>query len=105
MNALERRYAQHLSLLYAAGEILGFYYEVFKVRLARSTFYTPDFLVVRQATEAHVLEFHEVKGWMRDDAAVKLKVAAEMYPEFGFVLARREKGGGWRCRILPSKEE
>jgi hypothetical protein len=26
------------------------------------------------------LELHETKGFMRDDAAVKLKVAAGMYP-------------------------
>ena len=43
------------------------------------------------------LEFHEVKGFWRDDARVKIKVAAEHFP-FKFVAVRKKKlseGGGW----------
>ncbi len=49
-----------------------------------------------------VLEMREVKGFMRDDAAVKLKVAAATYP-FRFVLVRvrpKNRGGGWDEKIL-----
>jgi len=34
------------------------------------------------------MEFHEVKGWMEDDAAVKFKVAQETYWMFRFVLVK-----------------
>jgi len=38
------------------------------------------------------LECHEVKGFWRDDARVKIKVAASIYP-FRFVAVRKVKGG------------
>jgi hypothetical protein len=37
-----------------------------------------------------VTEFHETKGWMRDDANVKLKSAALQYPHFRFFLVRKD---------------
>ena len=36
-------------------------------------------------------EIHEVKGHWEDDARVKIKVAAELYP-FKFIAARKVKG-------------
>jgi hypothetical protein len=36
----------------------------------------------------------EVKGFMRDDAQVKLKVAARLFRRFDFVLVKK-KGTGW----------
>jgi hypothetical protein len=44
-----------------------------------------------------VLEMHEVKGFWQDDARVKIKVAASIYPfRFVAVTARAKKhGGGW----------
>ena len=88
-SKLESHYAQHLETLKYIGEIVDFWYEPVKLRLADSTFYTPDFLV---EVEHRVLEFRECKGWMRDDANVKLKVAAALVPWARFVLVRREKG-------------
>lgn len=41
-----------------------------------------------------LVEFHEVKGFMRDDARVKFKVAAALYPWFEWVLVVRD-GKGW----------
>jgi len=35
---------------------------------------------------------HEVKGFMRDDAAVKLKMAAAAFPWWQFKLIRRING-------------
>ena len=43
------------------------------------------------------LEAHEVKGFWEDDAKVKIKVAAELYP-FSFVAVTKKPkkhGGGW----------
>lgn len=92
MNKLEARYAQQLEARKIAGEILWYKYEAVKLRLADNTFYTPDFAVMLANGE---LEMHETKGFMRDDAAVKIKVAAALYP-FRFVLCcHRNKTEGW----------
>lgn len=100
MNKTEALYAEHLERLRLAEVVLDYHFEAFKLRLADRTFYTPDFLVIRP--EAPFLQFHEVKGFMRDDAAVKLKVAARLYPKFRFILARAAKGGGWKTQEVRS---
>lgn len=87
MNKLEQSYADFLSLLKKGGDIIDFRYEAIKFRLAERTFYTPDFLV----TYPDKMECHEVKGFMEEDANVKLKVVAEMFHEFKFVLVKKEK--------------
>ncbi len=109
-NNTERAYANHLELRLRAGEILQFLFEPIKVRLADKTFYEPDFLVVKNDL---TIEIHEVKGTMRvkemkhghltsrakplveDDAAVKIKVAAETIP-FVFKMVWRDATGNWR---------
>lgn len=94
MNATERRYDEFLALQQHTGEILWRKFEGIKLRLADNTFYSPDFAVMTAANE---LQCHEVKGFMTDDANVKIKVAAEMYP-FRFFLVRakaKKDGGGW----------
>ncbi len=104
MNKLEAEYAQQLEMDRRAGLISWFEFEPFKLRLAGKTFYTPDFAVVR-TWEApnnifvNELEFHETKGgFWRDDARVKIKVAAAMFP-FKFIAIRKKllrEGGGWQ---------
>lgn len=92
MNRLESAYAQHLALRRAAGEVEWFAYEAVKLRLADKTFLTVDFFLMLRTGE---LEAHECKGGhIEDDAAVKLKVAASIYP-FRFVLVRRAGPSGW----------
>ena len=86
MNKLETDYAGHLSLRLHAGEVLWFKFESIKLRLARNTFYTVDFFVM--LTDG-TLEAHEVKGFWEEDARVKIKVAAAMFP-FQFVGVKRE---------------
>src|SRR5262249_18262242 len=68
MNRTETQYAAHLAELQAAKAILWFRFEAIKLRLAASTFYSPDFLVL---PASGVLEVHEVKGFWEDDARVK----------------------------------
>ena len=72
----ERRYAAVLETHKRAGDIDEWYYEPMKLRLAEKCFYSPDFLIRR----ADNLEIHEVKGFIREDSIVKLKVAARLYP-------------------------
>lgn len=89
MNGTETAYNDHLRLLYQAGEILWWKFEGMKFRLADNTFYTPDFNVLRKDG---LLEMRETKGWMRDDARVKIRVAASLYP-FKFFIIRKKKTG------------
>ncbi len=91
MNKTEEAYSRYLDGLLRAGDILWFKFEGVKLKLADKTFLTPDFTVI---TKTQQLELHEVKGFMLDDANVKLKVAADQYP-FVFKLVRKAKGGSW----------
>lgn len=91
MNKAEAEYASYLGLLVAAGEVAAFDFEPLNLRLADKTWYKIDFLV--QLPDG-TMEVHEFKGFMEDDAAVKLKVAQERHAWLRFYLIRRE-GGGW----------
>lgn len=102
MNKTEGRYAAMLDMKQRAGEIQGYVYEALKLRLADKTYYTPDFMVLDK--EGYI-EFHEVKGQLRDDALVKFKVAAEQYSWARWVMVREvgSKGLTWDVlyEILP----
>lgn len=87
MNKTETAYDLLLKQRLHAGEIQWYRFEGVKLRLADNTFYTPDFFVMNAEG---LLECHEVKGYMLDDAAVKIKVAAATYP-FVFLLIRKER--------------
>jgi hypothetical protein len=91
MNKTEAAYAVLLEQHRQAGKIKDWMFEAITLRLARRTSYTPDFYVVLPDGSR---EFHETKGFMRDDANVKLKVAANKFPSFTFRLVRR-KAGFW----------
>lgn len=95
MNKTEAGYAAHLESLRQAGKVVWYKFEGWKFRLADNTFYTPDFAVM--STDGY-LEAHEIKGYWQDDAKVKIKVAASLYPvRFIAVYARTKKeGGGWK---------
>ena len=92
MNKTEAAYAAHLD---ADPDIVWWKFEGLKLRLADKTFYSPDFFVMRRDG---ALEAHEVKGFWEDDARVKIKVAASLYP-FRFLAlqpAAKKHGGGWK---------
>ena len=94
MNKSEAAYAAHLDALKSVGQILWYRFEGMKFRLADNTFYTPDFAVI---VASGALELHEFKGFMEEDANVKIKTAATQYP-FVFRLIRKGKGGTWDIR-------
>jgi hypothetical protein len=68
------------------------YPQAVTLKLGNGVRYTPDFFV---RFPAGTLSAYEVKGFMRDDAIVKLKVAASTYKFIQFYLVTRRKGGGW----------
>ncbi len=96
-NKTELAYEDFLTMLQRTGQVVWFKFEGVKLRLADNTFYTPDYAVMLANGQ---MEMHEVKGAraiFQDDAKVKVKVAAEIYP-FAFVVAfpkPKSKGGGW----------
>lgn len=69
------------------------------LRLADNTFYSPDFAVMMSDGR---MQMHEVKGFWQDDARVKIKVAADLYPfEFIAIKAKAKKnGGGWEKEVF-----
>lgn len=99
MNKMEASWAEVLAARQQAGEITWFRFECLSLKLAADCRYNPDFLV--QMPDG-TLELHETKGFMRDDAAVKLKICAEMYP-FTIRLVRRVKGA-WIETLIGRKE-
>lgn len=94
LNKTEKAYQDYLWTLLRAGQIVWFKFEAIKLRLADNTFYTPDFAVL---PASGFFECHEVKGHWQDDARVKIKVAASIYPfKFMAVTKRADNlGGGW----------
>lgn len=103
MNKTETAYAELLEGRKLMGEILGWRFEAYKLRLADNTFFTADFVVQLPSGE---IQLHEVKAstkagktLIEDDAAVKIKVAAEQFPEFRFCLAVKT-GSGWEHKWL-----
>lgn len=91
MNKTEAAYDAHLWLRRQAGEVAWHKFEGVKLRLADKTFLTVDFAVM---TADGSLEMHEVKGFWEDDARVKMKVAASIYP-FRFIAVQKTKAG-WK---------
>ena len=95
MNKTEVEYNAHLEHRIRAGEILWFTFEGITLKLADGCRYTVDFNVMAANGQ---LEMHEVKGFWRDDARVKIKVAAEKFP-LKFIAITKEakkRGGGWK---------
>lgn len=95
MNKLEAAYHERLTRLQATGEVAWFGYEAIRIKLAPLTTWLPDFAVLLPTGE---LQLHEVKGgfWM-DDARVKVKLAAEMYPFFTVIaVTRPRKSEDWK---------
>ena len=71
-----------LKLRKHAGDIVEYWPHGMKLMLAKGDFYTPDFLV----QFAEHLEIHEVKGYMREDAREKLKIAVRKFYTIKFVV-------------------
>jgi hypothetical protein len=90
MNKTEQMFALRLEGEMQGHQIRWFEYEPIKLKLARKCFYTPDFGVFfRDAT----FGLYEVKGFWRDDARVKIKTAARLFPFFRFWAVTKTKEG------------
>jgi hypothetical protein len=88
LNKWELHFADQLEYRRMQGEIVWWAFEPFRIRLADDTFYKPDFVTVDKDGRT---EIYEVKGFMREAARVRLKVAVERLP-YQFYIVRRHKG-------------
>lgn len=102
-NGLERLYgAEMLELQRLAGEIQWYRFGSLSLRLAKRTWYRVDYQV---GCNDGVIEIHEVKGHWEDDARVKIKVAARMFPEYRFVAVQNKGTKArpeWAYEAIPS---
>ena len=94
LNKTEIAYLEYLQVL--KPQWLGV--QCIKLKLADNTTYTPDFWML---DHAGVLHAREVKGFWRDDARVKIKVAARQYPWARFTAASKTKHGWEHEEIKP----
>jgi hypothetical protein len=106
-NKTEARYEQYLELGKEVGGVLKYWFQPITFKLADDLRYTPDFMVMTYEME---LEFHDVKGTKRvtrksgekvaqpysqEDAKIKAKIAAKLFPEFGWCFVFPLSNGEW----------
>lgn len=90
LNGLESLYHDRLLVQVALNEIrFVLEHESIALRIANGAQFRPDFPVI--ALDG-VLEFHECKGFWREAARVRIKVAARAFPHFRFFGVRRIRG-------------
>ena len=94
MNDTERAYAGNLEMRRYAGEILWWAFEPMQFRLAGRCTYTPDFILLTADGE---MVIHETKGFMEDDAAVKLRLFREQFWFLRLFVVKR-RGRGWTIK-------
>ena len=88
MNKTERAYSLVLT---HHPDVHKWYFESVNLRVGvGKSWYRCDFFVIK--TDGKI-EMHEVKGFWRDDALVKIRAAQLRYPEFKFIVVKKDKGG------------
>jgi len=89
-SSWEANWARYLNWLVEVGNILRWEYETetfeFPVKKG-SKFYTPDFKVFNTNDS---IEYHEIKGYMDDRSATKLKRMKKYYPEINVITVDKE---------------
>jgi hypothetical protein len=100
LNKSESRFRREILLpALEARHIARYEFETVKFRLAGNTWYTPDFIAVISCVPGRTPTTRtvciDVKGFLREDAAQKIKGCADKYPELGWYLAYHRRGSGW----------
>lgn len=83
LNKTEAAFLNHLN----AGKHLFVLTQAITLKLGDDCRYTPDFVTI----DPTVITAWEVKGFWRDDARVKIKCAARMFPWIRFVAVQLSK--------------
>ena len=105
MNRTETAFAAYLLGAQCNNLIKRFDFEPEKFRLGESTIYTPDFRLVELDD---TITFLDVKGtttvngkskpYYKDDAIVKVKLAATLHPMYAWGITWKLKTGAWEIR-------
>lgn len=95
LNKTEAAFLEYLKRTYPHNEVFA---QKVTLLIANGVRFTPDFIMPSLET-GQVFAF-ETKGFMRDDAAVKIKVAASVYPWIKFFLVSKAKGGTWSIQEI-----
>lgn len=98
-SQLEDRYRDEVLTPRAMAGEIDFLHERMGFKLASRCYYYPDFVVI--PSDGSPVEVHEVKGYMREDAAVKLRVFATQFPWFVVLVVRRNRQGWHYEEITP----
>jgi hypothetical protein len=102
MNGIERSFWRGvLEPARARGDLVACWREPLKFRLGGRCWFCPDFAAVEPDGRLVLIELKG--GWFRDDARVKTKVAASLYPHFGWLLVFRERRHGWRIHHVDGR--
>lgn len=109
MNGVESRYAQHLEMRKRGGDIADWKFEAFTLKLAHDCRFTPDFWILENSGHQ---TFIDVKGTKRkagiekpystEDAALKIRWAASMFPCFKFLVMFERVKGIWSAVEAPA---
>jgi hypothetical protein len=90
MNRTEAEYAKTLGLAKTIGLIHSWHFQRLTFILGPDLRYTPDFMVVQADG---FIRFDEIKGYEREDAVVKFKLAAELHPWASWRMIERARPG------------
>lgn len=103
LNRTEQRYRDRLELMKRSGGIVDFKVQQITLKIADDCRYTCDFSVINND---YTITLVDVKGFEREDAVIKMKCAAQMFPEYRFEMVEWRKGE-WNVtrRFNQSKQE
>lgn len=96
-NDLELEFGAHLRRLHENSS-LGIWEQALTFLLANSVRYTPDWVMLCAETGLHCYEVKGKRMW--DDAAVKIKVAASVYPNVHWMIVWKDDNGTWKTQAL-----
>lgn len=97
-NRGERAYGLELSMQRNDGKVAWFAFQPVTLKLANDCRYTADYLVQYPDGSLELVDVKGRKGagyWCEEDAKIKIRVAADKFPMFKFVIAWPLKDGGW----------
>lgn len=94
MNQVEFKFALWLDVRKKGGEIKAWAYADMQFELGEfRCWYRPDFRIINND---NTMTFIETKGgFIREDAKIKFKCAAKIYPEFNWVMYQFKAREGW----------
>lgn len=97
MNKGEAAFGRHLEFEKQQGRVLWYGFEKIKFRIGKKCFFTPDYFVVYADGSIEIIDVKGRKNnsyYCREDAKVKLRAAASLFP-FKVAVVWPERAGGW----------